>query len=449
MKSPLWWWLLARLASVLVVGLLLGLWLGAPELGVAIVLGLVLLRELLRLRRLQAWLQAGAGEPSPDAGGIWGDVLSLVARLQRRKQYHKQRLLRLLRELRRSTAAIPDGVVLLNPQGEILWFNRMAARLLQLRPRGDVGLRIENLVRQPEFIRYLQGSAYDQPVVFRAGPAGELFLTAQVVPYGAGQRLMLVRDVTLQQRLEAMRKDFVANASHELRSPLTVIAGYLETLSQDEQLDPVLAGPINEMRRQSTRMTAIIEDLLALSKLEVEGEDVAIEPIDLAALLEHLRRDALARSSQALDVQVQCEPGAWLLGDPAQVHSAFANLADNAAKYTPAGGRVTLRWWQDDEGGHFSVQDTGIGIAAEHLPRLTERFYRVDPGRSRATGGSGLGLAIVKHVLQRHGGSLEVTSAEGRGSTFTCHFPLERLASHPDEPAVLRSASHNGKPAGI
>jgi two-component system phosphate regulon sensor histidine kinase PhoR len=255
--------------------------------------------------------------------------------------------------------------------------------------------------------------------------------------------------VTLQQRLEAMRKDFVANASHELRSPLTVIAGYLETLSHDEQLDAALAGPIHEMRRQSTRMTAIIEDLLALSRLEAEGELVRGEPIDVPGLLEPMRRDALARANHALEVLVQADSQAWLLGDAAQVQSAFTNLADNAAKYTPAGGRVTLRWWQDAEGGHFAVHDTGLGIAAEHLPRLTERFYRVDPGRSRATGGSGLGLAIVKHVLQRHGGSLTITSTEGRGSTFTCHFPPERLLQPPAELPALRAASHPTAAAGI
>jgi two-component system phosphate regulon sensor histidine kinase PhoR len=445
MKSPLWWWLLARLASVFAVGLLLGLWIGAPELGVAVVLGLVLMRELLRLRRLQLWLQAGAGEPAPDAGGIWGDVLSLVARLQRRKQYHKQRLLRLLRELRRSTAAIPDGVVLLNPQAEILWFNRMAAKLLQLRPRSDVGLRIENLVRQPAFVSYLRDAKYDKPVLVRAGAGGELYLKAQVVPYGTGQFLLLVRDVTAQQRLEAMRKDFVANASHELRSPLTVIAGYLETLSQDLELEPQLAGPVQEMRRQSSRMTAIIEDLLALSRLESDDQPALGEPIAIAPLLEHLRRDVLARAGQQLDVQVQVDGASRLRGDPAQVHSAFSNLVDNAAKYTPASGAITLRWWEDDEGGHFAVRDTGIGIGPEHLPRLTERFYRVDPGRSRATGGSGLGLAIVKHVMQRHDGSLAIESEEGRGSTFSCHFPPERLVEAADgELPAARTGAHAG-----
>ena len=450
MKPQLWLWLSLRLVSFLLVGLVLGLWIDRPFEGIAIVLAVVLARELWRLHGLQRWLLDGAGEPSPDGSGIWGDVLSLVARLQRRKQYHKHRLLRLLRELRRSTAAIPDGVVLLNPQAEILWFNRMAARLLQLRPRSDVGLRIENLVRQPAFVSYLHSGKYDKPVVVRAGAGGELYLNAQVVPYGAGQILLLVRDVTAQQRLEAMRKDFVANASHELRSPLTVIAGYLETLSQDMELDPQLAGPIREMRRQSSRMTAIIEDLLALSRLESDDQPAVGEPIAIAPLLEQLRRDVLARAGQQLDVQVQVEGASRLRGDPAQVHSAFSNLVDNAAKYTPAGGAITLRWREDAEGGHFSVRDTGIGIAAEHLPRLTERFYRVDPGRSRATGGSGLGLAIVKHVMQRHGGSLGIESEEGHGSTFSCHFPADRLVAGPQpEAPAARTGAHAGAAAAL
>jgi len=417
----------ARMACAVLFGILLGLPVGRPALGAAVVLAALLAREQWQLQRLRRWLFSDMPDAAPETGGAWGDVIGLIARLQRRKQYHKRRLLRLLRELRRSTAAIPDGVVVLNPQTEILWFNRTAARLLNLRPRGDVGLRIENLVRQPEFIRYLRRADYAAPVVLRGAAGAEQYLQVQIVPYGAGQLLMLTRDVTRQERLEAMRKDFVANASHELRSPLTVIAGYLETLSQEPGLDPALAGPIAEMRRQSTRMTAIIEDLLALSRLEAVGGAVDGELIEVAPMLEQLRRDALARSGHPLDIRLQIESPARLLGDETQVHSAFANLVDNAAKYTPAAGTITLRWWEDAAGGHLAVRDTGIGIAAEHIPRLTERFYRVDAGRSRATGGSGLGLAIVKHVMQRHGGTLEVTSKEGQGSTFTCHFPPERL----------------------
>ena len=423
------WWLMARVAADLAAGMLLGLAFGHPAAGVAAVLSVLLARQYLVLRRVQRWLRSDKGADAPEVDGDWGEVIVLIARLQRRKQYHKRRLMRLLRELRRSTAAIPDGVVVLNPQAEILWFNRTAARLLHLRSRADVGLRIENLVRQPEFIRYLRGADFAQGVVVSAALDDELYLQIQLVPYGDGQSLMLVRDVTRQQRLEAMRKDFVANASHELRSPLTVIAGYLETLSQDPALEPGLAGPIAEMRRQSTRMTGIIEDLLSLSKLEAGADEAERKPLDMAAMIELLRSDLVARIDPATSVQGAAQASERLLGDEAQIHSACANLLDNAAKYTPVGGTISMRWWVDGEGGHFSVQDSGIGIGAEHIPRLTERFYRVDPGRSRATGGSGLGLAIVKHVLQRHGATLAVSSAEGRGSLFSCHFPADRLVS--------------------
>jgi two-component system phosphate regulon sensor histidine kinase PhoR len=245
---------------------------------------------------------------------------------------------------------------------------------------------------------------------------------------GEGQTMLLLRDVSREQRIDAMRRDFVANASHELRSPLTVIAGYLETLGTDESIDPTLRRPLEEMRRQAGRMTAIIDDLLELSRLEASDAQVEGEPIDVAALIAVLRKDLLARPVHPVDISIQVESDAKLVGDPGMIHSAFGNLTDNAAKYTPAEGAVALRWWTDASGGHFSVTDTGAGIAPEHLPRLTERFYRVDPGRSRGTGGSGLGLAIVKHVLMRHGGELEIRSVEHRGSTFTCHFPPGRLA---------------------
>lgn len=431
MTGSTWWWtwLAARVVIALAAGFLLGLLFGYPYAGITIVLSALLARELWALRRVQRWLRGVPGVEAPEVGGVWGDVVSLIANLQRRKQYHKQRLLRLLRELRRATAAIPDGVVALNSQAEILWFNRTAARLLHLRARTDVGLRIENLVRQPEFIRYLRAGDYVQPVVVGAALDADLYLHMQIVPYGDGQSLLLVRDVSRQQRLEAMRKDFVANASHELRSPLTVIAGYLETLAHDRSIDPALQAPLAEMRRQSTRMTGIIEDLLSLSKLEASHGAADREPINVVAMMAQLRRDLLARIDPGTVVQIAAPSTDRLLGEEALVHSAFANLLDNAAKYTGAGGSIAMRWWTDREGGHFAVEDTGIGIAPEHLPRLTERFYRVDPGRSRATGGSGLGLAIVKHVLQRHGGTLEIASVEGRGSTFTCHFPADRLVT--------------------
>ena len=399
---------------------------------VALALAALLIRELYMLQRVVQWLRSDRVDLAPDSGGIWGEVVSLIIRLYRRKQYHKRRMRQLLRELRHSTAAIPDGVVMLSPNAEILWFNRSAGELLQLRHRSDVGLRIDNLVRRPEFVSYLRAGDFRSPVVVPTSGAVEQYLYFQIVPYGVGQLLLLVRDVTRQAQLEAMRKDFVANASHELRSPLTVISGYLETLAQDESLDKSLRGPIGEMRRQSLRMTAIVKDLLELSRLEGEDGATQGEPIDVNALMQQLRSDLAARTMSEVDIRIEAALNGELLGEPPQIHSAFGNLLENAVKYTPAGGMITMRWWCDGQGGHFAVTDTGIGFAAQHIPRLTERFYRVDAGRSRASGGSGLGLAIVKHVLQRHGASLQIESAEGRGSTFTCHFPPDRVR----QPAV-------------
>jgi len=427
MNSGGWLSLIVRLSVALAIGLVVGLILGAPWAAVAVVLAIYLAMQLLHLLRLLRWLQPQLAEQDQELRGPWGHLISMIVRLYRRKQFHKQRLLRLLRELRRSTAAMPEGVVVLNPQAEILWFNRTAARLLGFRGKTDFGLRIENLVRQPEFVRYLRAGQYATPVIVRSSVGAEQYLSLQIVPYGAGQLLTLVRDVTREARLEAMRKDFVANASHELRSPLTVISGYLETLTQDTEFDPALAGPLQEMRRQAQRMTSIVQDLIELSRLESSDSEATRQPIDVVALMAQLRQDVLARPQHPAQVQVRADSSAMLLGEDIQIHSAFANLVDNAAKYTPQDGSVQIRWWTDDKGGHFSVTDTGIGIASEHIPRLTERFYRVDAGRSRATGGSGLGLAIVKHVLQRHGAQLSIESQEGRGSKFTCDFPRERL----------------------
>jgi two-component system phosphate regulon sensor histidine kinase PhoR len=433
---PSWWRLSGRLALALLAGAGVGWLFGKPVAGVAVVLALALAFHLWQLARLLWWLRTEEMELAPDLPGPWAELVATIVRLYRRKQFHRQRLLRLLRELRRSTAAMPDGVVVLNPHREILWFNRTAARLLGLRRKGDVGLRIDNLVRQPEFVSYLRTGQFALPVLVRSARDPEQELSLQIVPYGAGQLLALVRDVTREARLESMRRDFVANASHELRSPLTVIAGYLETLAQEPGLDPAFLGPLQEMRRQSQRMSRIVQDLLELSRLESPDREAPGHPIDVVSLMSQLRQDVLARPVHPANVQVRADSQALLLGDESQIHSAFANLVDNAAKYTPAQGSVQIRWWIDEQGGHFAVSDTGIGIAREHLPRLTERFYRVDPGRSRSTGGSGLGLAIVKHVLQRHGAQLSIESEEGRGSSFVCLFPRSRLQLPATQPVA-------------
>ena len=426
--TQMWWFTVGRLLATVAVGLAAGWLLGSLWAGLACALALHLAWVLANLFRLEWWLRHRNFADPPDVGGVWGEIIAQVVRLHRRKRFHKQRFVQLMRQLQRSTAALPNGVVILNAQREIVWFNRRAAQLLELRTTADLGMRIEHLLREPEFLRYLARQDYSNPVVIRPTVAEDSYLSLQVAPYGDGQLLLLVSDVSRQMRLEAVRRDFVANASHELRSPLTVISGYLETLGQDPALDPDLLGPVAEMRRQAERMTSIIRDLLELSRLEETDEVVGGAPIDVAAILALLRKDVLARPVHPHEVRVRIESAAQLIGDEPEIHSAFSNLVDNAAKYTPPEGAIEMRWWTDEDGGHLAVTDTGFGIPPEHIPRLTERFYRVDAGRSRATGGSGLGLAIVKHVLQRHGAQLEVQSTLGEGSSFTCHFPAERLA---------------------
>jgi two-component system phosphate regulon sensor histidine kinase PhoR len=322
---------------------------------------------------------------------------------------------------------LPDGVIVLSPQREILWFNPPAGRLLGLKRGLDVGLRIDNLVRIPEFVRYLHDDDFSSPLVFRPPMQVESHLSVQGVPYGAGQFMLLVRDVTRQVQIEAMRKDFVANASHELRTPLTVISGYLDTMAEDSGIDPAWTDPIKDMRAQAQRMNSIVGDLLELSRLESTDGEAAMEPVNIAAMLERLHRDALARIDRPRNVMLELASKDGVFGSAHEIESAFTNVIVNAIKYTPPDGTVRLRWSSDEEGAHFGVSDTGIGIPAEHLPRVTERFYRVDIGRSREQGGSGLGLAIVKHALQLHGGWLEVQSTEGKGSTFICHFPSRRV----------------------
>lgn len=425
--AAMWTFSLVRLAGILLSGLCLGVLIGPIWAWLLAAACFYLGWQLLNLYRLDRWLRLRSQLDPPNIGGIWGDIIGQVVRLHRRKQFHKQRLVQLFRELRRSTAALPDGVIILSSHNEIVWFNRQAARLLGLRRPIDIGLRIDNLIRSPEFVHYLHGDDFALPLVIRPPVQAELYLALQLVPYGGGQSLLLVRDVTRQMRLEAMRKDFVANASHELRTPLTVISGYLDTMADDSGIDQAWAGPIRDMRAQAQRMNAIITDLLELSRLESTDGEAPRESIDVLGMLERLHRDALAASGRPRHVLLELDSADGLFGAPQEIESAFTNLLVNGLKYTPADGTVRMRWWSDEDGAYFAVIDTGIGVSAEHIPRLTERFYRGDAGRSRGEGGSGLGLAIVKHVMQRHGGWLDVRSAEGKGSAFTCHFPAQRI----------------------
>ena len=429
LSRPAWQhlsWIALLLLAALAVGAVFGRGLEA----LAVALGAVAAYEAVSLIRLDHWLRNRTVEPPPNMDGLWGEVLATTNRLYRRKVYHKRRVLVLLREFRRMTAAMPDGAVLLGPNREILWFNRTAGQWLGLRRKVDYGIRIDNLVRHPDFVEYLDRRGTLAPPRIHLPNQGSRWILFRLVTTSeTGQQLLLLRDVTNEARLESMRKDFVANASHELRSPLTVISGYLDALAEEPALDPAWQQPVQEMRRQSDRMRNIVQDLLELSRLEAHGGEAERAPVDVGGMLALIRKDALARPECPATVELKLESEALLLGSEGELHSIFSNLVSNAVKYTPAAGRVEVRWWTDGEGGHVAVRDNGIGIPAEHLPRLTERFYRVDAGRSRRLGGSGLGLAIVKHALQRHGGRLDVQSVEGRGSTFTCHFPAARITT--------------------
>src|SRR5271156_3374392 len=338
--AAMWTFALARLAGILLLGLCVGLLIGPIWLWILAAACLYLGWQLVTLYRLDRWLRLRSQIDPPNLGGVWGDIVAQVVRLHRRKQFHKQRLIQLFRELRRSTAALPDGVIILSPQREIVWFNRQAARLLGLRRPIDVGLRIDNLIRSPEFVLYLHGDDFAMPLVIRPPVQLDLYLALQVVPYGGGQSLLLVRDVTRQMRLEAMRKDFVANASHELRTPLTVISGYLDTLADDPAVDPAWEGPIRDMRAQAQRMNAIIADLLELSRLESTEGEAPRDPIDVPRMLERLYRDALANADRPQHLSLDLESEDGLYGATQEIESAFTNLLVNGIKYTLSEGMV-------------------------------------------------------------------------------------------------------------
>jgi two-component system phosphate regulon sensor histidine kinase PhoR len=433
---PAWSFALVRLAGAVTVAVLLGLLTDRMALWLTIVLGGILAWQFANLFRLQRWLRHRAHEDPPDIGGVWGDVIAIINRIYRRKQFHKRRVTQQFREFRRLSAALPDGAVLLSPGREIRWFNRTAADLLGLRRKVDVGIPIANLVRDPEFAAYLGRSGGGNGVVVHV-QGRDAWLALFVIPAG-DQFLMLVRDVTREVRLEQMRKDFVANASHELRSPLTVISGYLDELADENGVAEEWREPIADMRRQALRMREIVDDLLELSRLEASADEAPTALVDVPALLERLAGEAGLSATDLPRFELRVDQACLLRGSETELYSVASNLITNAVKYTPADGTVAIEWARENGGARLVVRDTGIGIAPEHLPRLTERFYRVDRARARAKGGSGLGLSIVKHGLQRHGGRLEIESEEGRGSTFTAHFPARRVIARP-LPAIKAS----------
>ncbi|MGM0412506.1 MAG: phosphate regulon sensor histidine kinase PhoR [Pseudomonadota bacterium] len=425
---------LGRVGLLALLGLGLGLFTPWPLVPVILVVAGYLGWHLYNIARLQRWLYAsGQGEP-PQAQGIWEDIFNGLYRRQIRQRKRRKRLNRLIHRFEESAAAMPDATIILGERGVIEWWNDAAGRLLGLRHPGDRGQRIHNLVRHPAFTDYLAREDFSDSVEFPSPADARVMLSARVVRYGRDQRLLLARDVTRLHQLEQMRRDFVANVSHELRTPLTVLAGYIETLQDElaaeEEAAPDRTRPLELMEQQTTRMRALVDDLLYLSRLEMDGDrGPAPENIDVPELAETLAEEARQLSGERAHViTVDADPELPLRGVPNELRSAFANLVFNAVQYTPAGGTIRIAWTRRPGGGGcFAVTDTGIGIPARHLARLTERFYRVDVGRSREKGGTGLGLAIVKHILQRHEGWLEVESEAGEGSTFRCCFPAERV----------------------
>ncbi len=434
---PRAFWAMLALALGGVVGFLVGALLGAPLVLTAgcgaLALLLAVALEARRGNRLLEWLRGPQQLDAPRDTGTWGELGYRIEKALRAKDHALDTERQRLEHFLAAIEASPNGVMLLDGGDQIEWCNSVAAEHFGLDPQRDRHQRVTNLVRSPAFVAYLQEGRFDEPVVF-PGPQGLATLSVLARPYGAegegaeGMKLVLSQDITERERAEAMRRDFVANVSHEIRTPLTVLAGFVETLAQLPLSEPERRHVLNLMEQQTDRMQALVGDLLTLAQLEGSPRPGADRWVAVDLLLQRAQADALALSAGRHRIQVSAAAGAELAGSEAELLSAVGNLVNNAVRYTPEGGQVQLNWTLRDDGvGEIEVRDTGLGIAREHLPRLTERFYRVDGSRSRDTGGTGLGLAIVKHVVQRHGGEIEISSELGQGSSFKLLFPAVRV----------------------
>jgi two-component system phosphate regulon sensor histidine kinase PhoR len=398
---------------------------------------LVLLHHIVNLSRLHVWLREPSAAALPEGRGEWEEIFAGLARLLRRRTQIESRLSAALDRFQQAGAALPEGVIVLDENDRIEWCNPPAEAYFGLSSQRDRGQQITYLVRMPQFLEYLATRSYGEPLVLRLSRNDqELTLSVQLVPYGDRDKLLLSRDITRWERLETTRRDFVANVSHELRTPLTVLGGFLETLSDMPEPDPdVLRRSLRLMSEQATRMQRLVEDLLTLSKLESAQSPLREEIADLPEIARSLLREAQALSGGRHRFNLRLEQNDTLLGSVEELRSALSNLISNAVRYTPEGGEIEMTWSKRDGEPVFAVRDSGIGIEPHHIPRLTERFYRVDRSRSRATGGTGLGLAIVKHVLSRHQARLEVESEPGKGSTFSVVFPAGRSVPRPALPS--------------
>jgi two-component system phosphate regulon sensor histidine kinase PhoR len=424
--------LVAVLAVVLAT---LAGWIAAGEAGAELMafgsIAFFFLRQLWMVLRLIHWAACPLGTPTPSASGAWGAVFEALHRRGRLASAEREQATQELDRFRRAAEALPDGVMILDGHRAIEWMNLQAEACLGLKGSVDTGSRITHLLREPEFLEYLDSPDHrGVPLELHTQRNPGRTLQVQAAPFAAGRTLLLVRDVTQLQKLATMRRDFVANVSHELKTPLTVTLGFVETAQEALADTPPqeIAHYLQTAIEQARRMQQLIDDLLTLSSLETDSPPPLEDPVDVAALLIDIRGEVEALSAGRHRITLENQGPRGLLGSARELRSAFANLAGNAVRYTPDGGEIVLRWSAEGQtGGRFSVRDSGIGIAREHLPRLTERFYRVDRGRSREAGGTGLGLAIVKHVLERHQAVLQIESEQGHGSTFSAVFPPHRV----------------------
>ena len=431
-------WLFPRLFAgflAIVAGGCLGYLLGnsvhAPVLSVLVGAGLAIgglaMFDTLRGVRLITWLRGAQETDAPRDAGFWGEIGYRVERsIRARERAAVQGQARLVQFLEAMEAS-PNGVLMLDANGQIDWCNSVAASHFGLDPQRDRLQRITNLVRAPAFVAHLQAGVYQEPVMFPS-PGGLGTLSVLVREYGDGMRLVLSQDITERERADAMRRDFVANVSHEIRTPLTVLSGFIETMASLPLTEVERKRVMTLMGQQTQRMQTLVSDLLTLAQLEGSPRPPADQWVAVAKLLLQVEADARTLSHGRHEISLASDDAAQIAGAESELLSALANLANNAVRYTPARGRIDISWRVlPDSTGEFAVRDSGPGIAREHLPRLTERFYRVDGSRSRDTGGTGLGLSIVKHVMQRHGGELDVQSEPGKGSTFRLVFPAARL----------------------
>lgn len=419
---------------------LLGLAFGRPFIGLLLAVGGILVWQLYQQSRLIEWLHQGAKSEPPDSGGVWGMVFDHLYSVQRNHRKQVRHYRKVINRIQNSTEALRDGVILLDADGTLQWWNQSARELLKLQPE-DEGQPLVNLLRDPAFLRFYNAREVRDSIRLENPAYPDRYVDLSMTIYGKGERLLLIRDTTRVKQLEQMRQDFVANASHELRTPLTVLKGYLESLlDYHDDLPPGVRKGLNSMNTQTQRMNNLVNDLLVLTRLDAEVKQSVRQRIDIPAFLESIAEDARALSQdRGHRIDVQIDSDQHLQGDPKELRSAVSNLVFNAVNYTPDSGHIQVHWQTSEQGGFISVRDDGIGIDPRHIPRLTERFYRVDPGRSSERGGTGLGLAIVKHILQLHQARLDIASVPGRGSVFTCCFPRERLLPATSESASNRS----------